>query len=51
MNRPALDSASFLAVAARSPSVTVYRVIGFDPAAAASLPDVTNRPGYDCAAA
>lgn len=40
-----------LRVAARSRTVTVYRVEGFDPAAGGRFPDVSSLPGYRCAAA
>jgi hypothetical protein len=39
-----------LRIAARSSTVTVYRVTGFDPAAAGRFPDVSSRPGYRCGA-
>jgi len=46
---PDLAGIPFLRVAARSRTVTVYRVIGFRPAAGPSpFPDVRTLPGYSC---
>jgi hypothetical protein len=46
----AMSSAPFLRVAARSPSVTVYRFTDYDPVAAATFPPVARLPGFGCAA-
>jgi len=46
---PDLAGIPFLRVAVRSRTVTVYRVIGFRPAAGPSpFPDVRTLPGYSC---
>jgi hypothetical protein len=44
------DPPPFLQEAYRRPSVTVYRVLTFDPAAS-GLPDVTVQPGFHCRSA
>jgi hypothetical protein len=49
--RSPLASVPGLRVAARSRTVTVYRVTGFDPGAGGRFPDVSSLPGYRCAAA
>jgi hypothetical protein len=45
-DRAAFDSTPFLQVAARSASVTVYRVVGF--ATGSGFPSVVGLPGYGC---
>ena len=44
------DRLPFLQLAVRTSTVRVYRVIGFDPAASATSPDVRRLPGYECGA-
>jgi hypothetical protein len=50
LNRTGLDSAPFLQVVTQSPTLTVYRYTGYDPAAAARFPSVVDRPGFECGA-